>query len=200
MSTQRGFTLLELMLALLISTALLALLYQGVSQSLQQWQRSNSIAQHSSQQYRLNQHLRQQLSQALRMKGPDRQLVFQGDDQQLQFVAAIDHPARSGLYHYQLSHHHTQDNQYQFTLKIRRWHPNPTEPAAVERFQLHTGASPVLIEYASQNRDGSLEWHNQWQPQRSLPVLVRLRQQPSPLHAHGWPEQLIEIKSPHHVR
>lgn len=200
MNTQRGFTLLELMLALLISTALLALLYQGVSQSLQQWQRSSSIAQHSSQHYRLNQHLRQQLGQALRVKGADRQLVFSGDSQQLEFIAAISHPARSGLYHYQLNHHRTLDNQYQLTLKIRRWSSNPTEPAPAERFQLYTGTQPILIEYASQNRDGQLEWHSQWQPQRSLPALVRLHQPAPPLYAHGWPEQLIEIKSPHHVR
>ncbi|MCV6590144.1 MAG: prepilin-type N-terminal cleavage/methylation domain-containing protein [Marinobacterium sp.] len=98
---ERGFTLLELLIALSLTSLLLGVLYQGLQQSLQQWQRTGALTQERLYQYRLQQHFYQQLAQALPLYSRQH-VLFAGQSDTLNFISVLEHPARSGLYHYQL--------------------------------------------------------------------------------------------------
>lgn len=186
MKQQQGFTLLELMVALTVSTALLALLYQGVSQSLQQWQRTDSHARTQARNFQRVQLLHHQLAQALRLPATAASPSFVGDQRSLSFVGYLAHPVRGGLYQYRLSQRQSGSDHQLLLLLHPLGHTADTPQA--ETLELYRGHQPIDIEYATEI-DGALHWQNQWQEEK-LPRLVRLQSSGN----SGWPSQLVELR------
>lgn len=90
-TVQRGFTLVELMVALLLTAMVMALLFGGLRVTSRSWEAADSSQQQISEQYQLQQLLRRLISQAQQLRIRDSQNVlqeaFHGESDQLIFVA-----------------------------------------------------------------------------------------------------------------
>jgi len=201
MGTQRGFTLLEVIIAMMISGLLLALLYSGLSNSLSQWQGIERITHHSNQQYLYLQHLRQQLQQAILVRAEDRTVLFEGNERELSFIAPLELEQASGLYHYRLIQ---QTNQEQALLQL---HIQPyvkdqdqTAELFAEILELYRGSAPIRLTYADTDIEGNLVWQEHWQQHQQLPVAVRLAMETESPNMRHWPELMVRIREPEYVR
>lgn len=191
MIRQRGFTLVELMVALTISIILLGLLYRGVSQSLQQWKRTDSINRNYQHWMQGRDHLRRQLRQALAIKDANGHPLFVGNEQQLSFISYISHPTHGGLYRHQLLAH--ADRSERLMLEISRHQDTQPEQAPLEKLELYNGPAPLQLRYGKRNHQGELHWQSTWQ-QGGLPALVKLSL-PAPSDGDSWPELVIELRN-----
>lgn len=103
----RGFTLVELLIALVLIGLVMLLLFGGLRLSTRSWDSSEAHRQRVAEQYRVQQLLRQLISQArnLRVRGDTGEalLAFQGEPDELVFVAPGRDSDLSGtLYWYRL--------------------------------------------------------------------------------------------------
>lgn len=94
MKGNRGFTLVELLLALTLMSMLLALAYGGLRASTRAADKGQSILEDSSRIRMAHQFVRKQVNQMAPlgfMEGdtPDQRVVFEGDAQRIRFVASM---------------------------------------------------------------------------------------------------------------
>lgn len=197
MNNQRGFTLLEMIVALVVSSMMLALLLGGLSNSLQQWNRIDQISSQNHRNFLLQQHLRTQLQQAIAMPDKKEIVQFFGNGTELSFIAPLEHENHNnGLFLYKLSQQHSSERS---TLKLKISPYLATEKSVIDRSEeeqitLYTGTTEIRLAYASFNPDHSLRWHDQWQRQKALPHLVKISLADQTDQLHRWPELLIQIQ------
>ena len=202
MSTQRGFTLLEVIIAMMISGLLLSLLYSGLSNSLWQWQSIERVSQQSSQQYLFLQHLRQQLQQAIKVTDNDQTILFNGTDKELSFIAPLElEQIGGGLYQYSLRQQIINDLSV-LQLHIQTFHneEDQPEPSPIETLELYRGVEPIRFAYADADRGGTVTWQDHWQLQQELPVAVRLTTDATSPSMRQWPDILVRIREPEYAR
>jgi len=179
---QRGFTLVEIILALALTTLLLGLLSSGVYIVAEDWNRNSD-------------HLDRNLDEAVAILQIDRalqgafphsftnketltrQLFFSGDDEHLQFVSTVSPQRTPGLTAWEL--YAVRDEGVYLTL-APAFSDNPT--ARLE------DAEPVLIlpnfsvsfSYLYAALNDSKEWEDEWEATeaQSLPLAVYARFEP----------------------
>ncbi len=194
-----GFTLLEVLIAMSLSAALLVLLFTGVNNLQQTWL---NIQQDQSTQEELmvaSQFIRGRLEQILFLPPQEdqnatnqtnAQVIFTGESQTLTFVAPLmTYSTFAGIYKQTLS---LNDNQLVFS-----WQP------LRHQGQGHTGERVLMREITAfkidyfgvadiaQNADNRHpEWHDSWDTKNGLPQLIRLR---FTHHDEAAPELVIPL-------
>ena len=203
----RGFTLVELLVAMMLASLVAMLAYGGLHVALRSWNSVELRQQEMERSYLTQSLLRRLLESPQNVSVRDDegvlQMAFYGDEQQVMFVAflpALDDSEQ--LYWVQL----LQDRQ--ITAKGLTWQLELRYMPFVEMEELNwsllmealasDGESKVLVEglprawrfaYLERRSDGELDWHNQWQQQESMPVLLRLT--PPPRGKSGVAELLV---------
>jgi general secretion pathway protein J len=189
---RRGFTLVELLVALTLASLVAMLAYGGLHVALRSWQAAELRQQEMELRYLSQALLRRLLESPQTFSVRDdegvQQVAFFGEEQQVIFAAhlpALDDSER--LYWVQL----VQDKQ--LTDKGLAWQLELRYMPFLETEELNwsllaetlasSGEREVLIEglprawrfaYLEQRPDGELDWHAQWQQRHGLPVLLRL--------------------------
>lgn len=188
----RGFTLVELLVALTLTGLVTMLAYGGLHVALRSWEAAEQRQQEMELRYLTQSLLRRLLEspQSISVRDDDgvQQVAFSGDEEQVIFVAylpALDNSEQ--LYWVQL----VQDKQ--LTAKGPAWQLELRYMPFVEMEELNwflladtlasLGERELLIDglpkawnfgYLERRRDGELDWHTQWRQQPGLPVLLRL--------------------------
>lgn len=188
----RGFTLVELLVALTLAGLVAMLAYGGLHVALRSWNSAELRQQEMERSYLTQSLLRRLLESpqnvSLRDDEDVQQVAFFGDEQQVIFVAylpALDDSEQ--LYWVQLR----QDRQ--ITAKGLAWQLELRYLPFVEMEEFNwsllidalasDGGRKVLVEglprawrfaYLERRDDGELDWQSQWQQQAGLPVLLRL--------------------------
>jgi general secretion pathway protein J len=188
----RGFTLVELLVALTLASLVAMLAYGGLHVALRSWNAAEQRQQEMELRYLTQALLRRLLEspQALSVRDDEdiQQVAFFGDEEQVIFVAhlpALDDSEQ--LYWVQL----VQDKQ--ITAKGLTWQLELRYMPFLEMEELSwallveslasAGEREVLVEglprawrfaYLELRSDGELDWQTQWQQQPGLPVLLRL--------------------------
>ncbi|MBN3561216.1 prepilin-type N-terminal cleavage/methylation domain-containing protein [Aliamphritea spongicola] len=164
-SRMNGFTLLELLMSLSLTSVLLAVLYGSFYQSSFGVNKISKINNEASRFNLIYKHLRLQLQKAVDIPESGHS-VFSGDSRSLTFVSALPPlQGHAGLYKYQLSSG-IQDSELVVT-------PYQPQVHHSEMFTLKD-SGPLQITYKTDHKAES-EWQTQWQDKPHLPALIRIK-------------------------
>ncbi|MDA7086938.1 prepilin-type N-terminal cleavage/methylation domain-containing protein [Pseudomonas sp. SA3-5] len=203
----RGFTLVELLVALTLASLVAMLAYGGLHVALRSWHAAELRQQQMELRYLTQDLLRRLLEspQAVSLRDDQglQQMAFYGDEQQLIFTArlpALDDSEQ--LYWVQLvQEKQLIERELSWQLQMRympyleseelNWSLLAETLASAGEYEVLVEAMPQAwrFGYLERSRDGTLEWQNQWQRRPELPVLLRLT--PPPRQRHDAAELLV---------
>ena len=188
----RGFTLMEMMIAMVLIGLALTIAFAALRFSSRSWERTDELGAELDQLRIAYNVVRRQLGQAQAIK-PDearRTLLFHGGSQSLEFVAPA--PVQDGrlaaLYRYRLRFMDGEQGK-SLLLEHRPYYPgdDPGWQAEVETSLLLSGMQGGRFSYFSaMPLQQQSDWQAQWDVPERLPGMVRmeiqLREQAAP-----WP-------------
>lgn len=203
-----GFTLLEIMVAIVVLSIIMTTAYGALRMGARSWEAGVERTLESDDLRSTASFLQRQISQALVMTWPDeleRHITFSGERTRLQFIAPA--PLQSGdagLYEYTLS---VEDGATgsQLVLAYIPYDPGGEafrKPGPDQRLVLAQRLDGVEFDYFGNNaRLGAVSsnavpaWHSQWdQAAQQAPALVRIRIA-ADTAAGRWPELVIPLQA-----
>ena len=194
----RGFTLIEMLIALNLFGIILVILYSGLRTGVRAWDATRDHTADLSRLRVMSGFVYKQLSQSQALKWADKarqQQFFKGSPQRVEFVAPL--PANretGGLYRQRFEIVPTAgaDQSLYFSYQLR--HP---DLAIDDTETTHSRSLVSRIRQASfsffgvQNEQHA-RWHSHWNTPQSLPELVKL-QVDNPVMP--WPLLIVPIRS-----
>jgi len=197
-----GFTLLELLVALLLLGLISTMALGGVRLGARTWETVTAKAEENGRAQMVRGFLVRELAQAVPVFFVDdstgeRRLAYVGDSQSLVFVAPL--APHFGLGGYQRLELSVVDDDpvagSQLILKRRRFHrddwPDAPGEEEDETHLLLDGIAGVALAYRESDRDGTADWSDDWRGRDALPALVRLRVTFTDGRGADWPELLV---------
>lgn len=198
-STTRGFTLLELLIALALLGMISALLYGSLSLSANSWDRGEAKVEQVADMRLTEEMLRQTLSaqHPLRFhKVVDQPLYFAGATDSLSFAAALPGRAGGGMFYFRVA---ITPNGDRSRLTLARVIPDYSANALPD---FHDAESSVLAEDIGEVKFGYFgrdpdsndasdpTWRDRWDDPQILPQLIRIDVKPA--KNPSWPTMIVE--------
>ena len=197
----RGFTLLELIIALSLLALMAAVLAGSVSLSARSWDGGEAKAADVSEMRQAQEFLRGQMvalyPQRIR-KAVDLPLMFAGEREEIRYAAAL--PPRvieGGVYFFRLSL--SRGDNGAGLLVLERVVPEPDAAALpgfdkAERSILARGIAELRIGYFGRDPGAAVtdepRWRDRWEDTQRLPDLVRIEVKPE--RGLPWPTLVVE--------
>lgn len=195
---QKGFTLLELLIGMVLLGMILTLLFGGLRLGARSWDSGDKRADDSAQLRAIHGFMRRELSQAfpLRWKNEaDTRLAFAGASDALKFVAPLPvQVSGGGLYLLGLGLENGEEGQ---RLIMKR---ALTNPEAKDFSSLEQGEKSVLVDHIEKMRisyfgattpESEPGWQEKWDDPQRLPLLVRIQVELS--DGRGWPDLVASL-------
>lgn len=196
----RGFTLLEVLVAMTIFSLVIAVLYAGYRLAVRSWE-SGERTQAAVSELRLaGSFIRRHASEAFPLAISESRawrLWFQGEPERLVFITAMPaYLGQGGMYEMTLQVDEAGEGAA-LTVARRLLHPD----AESGRPGVDDHARPLVEDLESATFDyfgisaegGVASWHRSWVDQQHLPQMVRLRLVSS--RAGAWPDMVIRLHS-----
>ena len=197
-TADKGFTLLEVLVALVLISFLLVMLYGSLYAGARNWHAGEVRARDNDDKRLVLSFIRRITGEAVPMFQVDRQgtrVMFRGDDASLQFVSRLPaHHAGSGIYLLKLA---AEDDEL-----LLRYTPLSREKAIfdegvfveAEQISLLENIETINLDYFGRDVPGAEPaWHDRWDNEAFLPELIRLT-----IHAYepgAWPPLVIAVRS-----
>ena len=196
----RGFTLVELTIALVLMAAMGAVLFGSLSLAARSWDGGEAKVQQVSDMRTTQTYLRAQLSAQYPQrlwKAFELPLLFAGEHNEIRYAAVL--PARiaeGGVYYFRLA---VVRNGEKSQLVQERTVPDLTalqEPEFrdAERSVLAEGIAEIKIAYFGRDAGSSdadaPAWRDRWDDKQRLPLLFRIDVQP--VQGAPWPTLVVE--------
>ena len=199
--SERGFTLLELLVAVTLLAMLSVMMYGGLSFGARIWERTGQASQRQSQVQIVQGLLRREIAQVeaavVGTRFGEGGLAFSGGPESLTFVGPM--PSYLGL-----------GGDYMMRLETEGLGPSkslvfdwelfrPDQPGLeftdlAEREILLQGIEGVRFEYfGTSGRSDVAEWHDRWQGEIELPRMVRLRVDFPQAGTRVWPDLVVPV-------
>lgn len=198
MGTQRGFTLLELLVGMVLLGLILTLLFGGLRLGARSWDSGDKRTVDSAQLRAIHGFMRRELSQAFPLRWKyevDTRLVFAGTPDALKFVAPLPiQVSGGGLYLLGLELEQGDNGQ---RLIMKRALSNSE---ARDFSSLEQGEKSVLVEHVDKMRisyfgaatpESEPGWQEQWDDPQRLPLLVRIQIKLS--DGRDWPDLVVPM-------
>ena len=195
----RGFTLLELLVALVLLALMSSLLYGTLSLSANSWDRGEAKAQQASDMRLTEEFLRQTLTaqHPLRLhKLAEQPLYFQGGRDTLAFAGVMPGRAGGGMYYFKLAVT-AADGKSKLTLA--RLIPDYAaislpEFSGADQSVLAEGIAELRMSYFGRDTDANVAstptWRDQWDDPQRLPLIIRI--DVKPVLGSPWPPLIVE--------
>ena len=196
----RGFTLIELTVALVLLALIASVLYGSLSLAGDSWNKGEAKAQKTSEMRSSQDFLRRTLTSQHPLRfhkvAPDQPLYFLGTRDSLAYAAALPGRVGGGMYYFRLSVVGDGDNSQ---LRLARVIPDYSATAVpsfdgADTSVLATGIDVVRFGYFGRD-PGSIDavpptWRDRWDDPQRLPDLIRVDVTPS--SGTPWPTLVVE--------
>jgi len=196
-----GFTLLELLVALLLLGLISTMALGGVRLGARTWETVTAKAGENGRTQVVRAFLARELAQAVPVfvtdRGGERHLAYEGDSESLTFVAPLaPHFGLGGLQRLELSViEEVPGAGKQLILKRRLFHRSDSLDAATgvedEIHLLLDGIEEAEFSFRESARDGAAPWSGDWRGRDGLPALTRLRVTFAGERKANWPDLLV---------
>ncbi len=189
---QRGFTLMEVMIALVLISLVMAMLFAGLRSVARSWDAAEARTSDGSQIRAVEEFLRAKLRQSWSVQvRHDRGAfsAFSGDSEQLRFVAPMmNQLGPPGLYLVEI-----RLEKDVLSLRLAPYDHEVGEDALdeSESYPLIEGVNKFEVGYyGALDRTQDPEWVEEWQEQPNPPLMVRIAVQ---RHGVNWPELVVAL-------
>jgi general secretion pathway protein J len=194
----KGFTLLEMLVAITIFSLVITVLYAGYRVAIRSWESGERTHAAVSELRLAGSFIRRHTTQAFPLAISENRawrLWFDGEAQGLVFVTAMPtYLGQGGMYEMTLKVDE-QDDGTSLVVSRRLLHPDaePGKPGVDDlvRPLLEKLESAQFAYFGTTGEDGEESWHTSWQGRQRLPRLVRLR-----IHSKlvgNWPEMIFRL-------
>ncbi len=205
MPNQRGFTLIEILLALVLLALLMTAAYSGFSASNRAVQRGEASIDATNKVRVTQQLLRRQIGQALTLaydqdSGTSAPILIEGANEEITFVSALPgYLGQGGAYvqHVALESGAGGGGQqlvFRHAL-LNGFDPTDSEPWAERPVILLEEIDSLTIDYRGLDDAGKLEdWSEKWDRRDRLPLLVRIEIDFKEASRLTWPTLTIPLQ------
>lgn len=170
-SRSQGFTLLEIMVAMLLLSVIVTFSVSLLFTNIRSWDSLVSDSEASLDETLINDRLVQMISHLIPLvwqAGGDRRLAFSGEPDRLQFVSQAPQQYRSGgLFEYLLVQEFDSDNRANLVLYYAPYYPGQTGfrlPQEGVRRPLYTDTGGIRFSYLGVQEPGRpADWVEQWE-------------------------------------
>jgi general secretion pathway protein J len=196
---ESGFTLVELIVAMMLLALMSSLLYGTLSLSARSWDRGEAMAARAADMRLAEEFLRQSLTaqHPLRLhKAVDQPLYFQGGRDTLAFAGVLPGRAGGGIYYFRLAITPNGDTQ---RLTVSRVIPDSASTSlpgfdGAEQSVLADGIAEVRFGYFGRDADSNAAnaptWRDRWDDPQLLPLIIRI--DVIPAKGAPWPSLVVE--------
>ena len=195
----RGFTLLELIIAMTLLALISSLLYGTLSLSARSWDSGEAKAQQASDMRLTENFLRQSLTaqHPLRMhKVLEQPLYFKGANDSLAYAGVLPGRAGGGIYYFRLALTPAGDTSQLTLTRVVPDYAATELPGfdGAEQSVLAGNISRVRFSYFGRDPDSNLalapSWRDEWRDPNLLPLMIRI--DVTPEKGAPWPSLLVE--------
>ncbi|MEI8207580.1 MAG: prepilin-type N-terminal cleavage/methylation domain-containing protein [Methylococcales bacterium] len=198
-SDSRGFTLIEVLIALTLLSVMVVLLFASLKIGTDSWEKGENKITEVNEIAVVYNFFQQHLSVAKPLSNDspegEQRFSFQGAAQSLMFVSEFPaSAARSGLQHYLLSKNEVDNEQLINVSLIPYIEPIDGEEPQKEEITLIRHVKDFKLSYFGADTEGSSRgvWTDEWLNKNILPRLVKIKiELESGIY---WPEMIIELK------
>ncbi len=201
---QRGFTLIEILLALVLLALLMTAAYAGFSASNRAVQRGEAAIDATNKVRVTQQLLRRQIGQALTLafdqdSGTSTPILIQGSGDELTYVSALPgYLGQGGAYVQRIALESGEGGRgrqlvFRHAL-LNGFDPTGSEPWAERPVILLEDVDRLAIEYRGLDDAGELgEWSDEWEKPDRLPLLLRIAIEFDDSSNLRWPTLTIPV-------
>jgi general secretion pathway protein J len=196
-----GFTLLELVIALVLFALMASVMFGSLSMAARSWDGGEAKVEEVASMRLAEEFLREQIGAMLPLrirKAAEVPLLFEGQRDEMRYAAAL--PPRvqeGGAYVFRLVVARTGEKSQ---LVLERTIPDPTatQPPEfgpdTERSVLADGIAELAISYFGRDADAAEAvaptWRDKWDDRQQLPLLVKIEVKPA--KGATWPALVVE--------
>jgi len=179
----RGFTLIEIMIALVLLSMTLLLLFSSLHTANKYWQMGEKTIERNEETRLLSRFIRKRITQAVPMlwieKG-EKRLLFQGRQNELRFVSTLPAHRGGGGLHILTLKVVVTDSTKQLGLNHRLLDPDAapfSDPVNVKEFiVIVDDIDTISLSYFGKTKnDDEARWFDEWESEAYMPQLVRLQ-------------------------
>lgn len=183
--SQTGFTLIEVVLAMVLLSTMLLLLYSGISFALRSWDAGDAVGRRIADRRIGEAFLRRELNELFPMRWKDAlqvKVAFTGESDRLRFVSTrpvgialgglalvnveVEGDARRGERHLMMRRAMPDDEAKDF---------GPLEQAQKPSIVIADVDSVTFSYFGAENDFTEPKWHDKWPYQGRVPMMVRMR-------------------------
>lgn len=192
----RGFTLMELLVALTLLAILMAAMLGGLRLGARVWEASGSRLDNADQVLAVRRFLQQRLEDVIPVIGTDQagsaQPAFIGEAESLRLASSMPISLGQGLFLLDLTLRPSEDADGGRNL-VLGWIDFPAELAddRAERMILDDVAGMTIAYYARNDEDPVGRWYPSWRGRDLLPELIRVDLQFPPGDGRQWPPLIV---------
>lgn len=199
----RGFTLVELLLSIMLLAMLMAGAWAGISTATKAAQRGEALIDRTNRVRVAQEFIRRQIRNALALpyvvdKGTGETRTFEGEQDFLRFIAPMPgYLSHGGAYVQTLSLRPARGGgeELVFAHELLNGY-DPDEPRDPERepVVLIEGIRSATFEYRGLDDSGKLgDWQDEWSAPGAQPVLVRLHLEMDRDSGYVWPDIVVPV-------